>query len=88
MSVHFDASGVILNHNFTKEFYTEDTKYCERCQALAADIKTGVSNCHATLIFNGLQLCRFIIGIPGLTTECFFLYNKIQTFITPKKAYE
>lgn len=68
VSVYFDASGVILNHNFTKEFYAEDTKDCERCQALAANVKTGVSNCHVALIFSGLQLCRFIIGIPGLAT--------------------
>lgn len=43
VSVHFDASGVILNHNFTKEFYMKDTKDCEACQALAANITTGVS---------------------------------------------
>lgn len=46
ISVHFDASGVILNHNFTKEFYMEDTKDCETCQTLAANITTGVSYCH------------------------------------------
>ena len=46
ISVHFDASGVILNHNFTKEFYMDDTKDCEPCQALAANILAGVSNRH------------------------------------------
>ena len=44
MSVYFDASGVILNHNFTKEFSIEDAKDCESCQALATNITSGVSN--------------------------------------------
>lgn len=46
VSVHYRASGVILNHNFTKEFFDHDTKDCEPCQALANDTKTGVSNGH------------------------------------------
>ena len=43
VSVYFDATGVILNHNFTKEFYMENAKDCESCQALATDITKGVS---------------------------------------------
>ena len=43
MSVHYHASGVILNHNFTKEFYTQDTKDCEPCQNLTNNIREGVS---------------------------------------------
>lgn len=41
VSVYFDASGVILNHNFTKEFYMEDAKDCESCQALASTVTRG-----------------------------------------------
>ena len=68
MAVHFDASGVILNHNFTKEFYMKDSKDCEACQALAANITTGVGNGHVSRIFCGLQSCHFITGIFGLMT--------------------
>ena len=49
MSVYFDASGVILNHNFTKEFYMEDTKDCESCQALTVNMIRGVSNQHVPI---------------------------------------
>ena len=43
MSIHYHASGVILNHNFTKAFYTQDTKDCEPCQNLTNNIRKGVS---------------------------------------------
>lgn len=43
VSVHYHASGVILNHNFTKEFYMQDTKDCEPCQNLTNDVRKGVS---------------------------------------------
>ena len=43
MSIHFQASGVILNHNFTKEFFKKDMADCEPCKALADDVKKGVS---------------------------------------------
>ncbi|XP_078374061.1 uncharacterized protein LOC144657585 [Oculina patagonica] len=42
VSVHYYASGVIVNHNFTKEFYTKDMKDCEPCQNLANDVRTGL----------------------------------------------
>jgi len=41
VSIHYHASGVILNHNFTKEFYTQDTKDCEPCQNLTNNIRKG-----------------------------------------------
>lgn len=62
MSVHFHASGVILNHNFTKEFYMEDKKDCEPCQNLADDVQTGVSNCHVPTDFKR----RTILLLYGL----------------------
>ena len=43
VSIHYHASGVILNHNFTKAFYTQDTKDCEPCQNLTNNIRKGVS---------------------------------------------
>ena len=48
MSVHFHASGVILNRNFTEEFYMKDAKDCEPCQALTAYVTAGVSDCHVS----------------------------------------
>lgn len=45
VSVHFHASGVILNHNFTTEFFKKDKTDCQPCKTLAADIEQGVS-CH------------------------------------------
>lgn len=41
VSVHYLASGVILNHNFTREFYTQDIKDCEPCQNLTNNIRKG-----------------------------------------------
>ena len=52
VSVYYRASGVILNHNFTKEFFTED---CEPCRILADNIKAGVSNDKLLIIFPAAQ---------------------------------
>ncbi|XP_022805475.1 uncharacterized protein LOC111342645 [Stylophora pistillata] len=41
VSVHYHASGVVLNHNFTKDFFLEDQRVCRPCNTLANDIKTG-----------------------------------------------
>lgn len=40
VSMHYRASGVILNHNYTKEFFKKD---CEPCKVLADDVTQGVS---------------------------------------------
>ena len=52
VSVYYRASGVILNHNFTKEFFTED---CEPCRILADDIKAGVSNDKLLIVLPAAQ---------------------------------
>ena len=52
VSVYYRASGVILNHNFTKEFFTKD---CEPCRILADNIKAGVSNDKLLIIFPAAQ---------------------------------
>ena len=44
VSVHFHASGVILNHNFTTEFFMKDKTDCEPCKVLADDVRQGVSS--------------------------------------------
>ena len=43
MSLHYHASGVVFNHNFTKEFYQKERKDCESCKTLADDVEQGVS---------------------------------------------
>ena len=52
VSVYYRASGVILNHNFTKEFFT---KNCEPCRILADDIKAGVSNDKLLIVLPAAQ---------------------------------
>ena len=41
--VYYRASGVILNHNFTKEFFKKDQTDCESCKVLADDVRQGAS---------------------------------------------
>jgi len=41
VSIHYRASGVILNHNYTKEFFKKD---CEPCKVLADDVTQGFWN--------------------------------------------
>ena len=43
VSVYYRASGVILNRNFTKEFFKKDQTDCESCKVLADDVRQGVS---------------------------------------------
>ena len=52
VSVYYRASGVILNHNFTNEFFT---KNCEPCRILADDIKAGVSNDKLLIVLPAAQ---------------------------------
>lgn len=41
VTLHYHASGVILNHNYTEEYFKKDLKDCETCKQLAADVKEG-----------------------------------------------
>ena len=65
VSVHFHASGVILNHNFTTEFFKKDKTDCQPCKTLAADVEQGVS-CHILLHITPFEKSRLFDRPSGL----------------------
>ena len=67
VTLHYHASGVILNHNYTEEYFKKDLKDCETCKQLAADVKEGVS---CKLYFQSQQTRilyqnPWVLRIPG-----------------------
>ena len=45
---------MILNHNYTEEYFKKDLKDCETCKQLADDVKEGVS-CKLYFLVNKLE---------------------------------
>ena len=62
---------MILNHNYTEEYFKKDLKDCETCKQLAADVKEGVS---CKLYFQSQQnrilyQNPWVLRIPGNRNE-------------------